>query len=178
MRRPLLFGLSDTLQSLFFSPKKPTANGIIWGLGPALQIPTATQELLGTGKWAIGPTVVILKMSNGWTYGALANQLWSFAGADSRTSMNQMFVQPFLSYTNKAAWTYTLNAESTYYWNKGDFALPFNLLISKLVTIGKLPVSFGAGARYWADHPDTGPRNWGARAVVTLLFPTGNSEKK
>ncbi|HRE32906.1 MAG TPA: hypothetical protein PLD88_13085, partial [Candidatus Berkiella sp.] len=118
------FGLNDTLQSLFFSPKKPT-NGIIWGVGPALQLPTGTQELLGTGKWAAGPTIVILKMTDtGWTIGALTNHLWSLAGSSGRDSLNQTFLQPFIAYTTKTAWTYTLNSESTYYWNQGDISLP------------------------------------------------------
>ncbi len=170
------FGLSDTLQSLFFSPKKPTESGIIWGLGPAIQIPTGTQTLLGTGKWAIGPTAVVLKMSKGWTYGILANHLWSFAGNEERASLNQTYMQPFLSYTTKTAWTYSLNSESTYYWNSDDLSMPFNLQISKLIKIGHLPVSIGGGPRYFAVDSDNGPRNWGARAVVTLLFPTDDSK--
>lgn len=166
-------GLSDTLQSLFFSPKNPV-HGMIIGVGPALQIPTGTQDLIDSGKWAIGPTIVVLKMAQGWTIGALANHLWSFAGNHNRNSLNQTFMQPFIAYTNKQAWTYTLNSESTYYWNQGDIALPVNAMISKLVHIGKQPVSFGAGIRYWIDSPDAGPRDIGYRLVVTFLFPTGN----
>lgn len=41
-------GLGDTTQSLFFSPKKPTSSGWIWGVGPALLLPTATEDELGT----------------------------------------------------------------------------------------------------------------------------------
>ena len=37
-------GLGDTTQSLFFSPKKPTSSGWIWGVGPALLLPTATED--------------------------------------------------------------------------------------------------------------------------------------
>ena len=49
-------GLGDTLQSFFLSPKAPGPGGIIWGVGPALLLPTATDRLLGSGKWAAGPT--------------------------------------------------------------------------------------------------------------------------
>jgi hypothetical protein len=48
------FGLGDTTQSLFFSPKGPTARGLIWGVGPAFLLPTATDDLLGTDQWARG----------------------------------------------------------------------------------------------------------------------------
>lgn len=43
-----LTGLGDITQSLFFSPKAPTSGGLIWGVGPALLLPTATDDLLGT----------------------------------------------------------------------------------------------------------------------------------
>ncbi len=69
-------GLSDTLQSLFFSPKAPARGGWIWGAGPVFLLPTATDDLLGAEKWAAGPTAVVLKQEKGWTYGMLANHLW------------------------------------------------------------------------------------------------------
>jgi len=37
--------------------------------------------------------------------------------------------------------------------------------------MGKLPVSIGAGVRHFADSPDTGPHGWGARLILTFLFP-------
>lgn len=44
------FGLSDTVQSFFFSPKAPTSGGWTWGAGPVLLVPTATDEVLGSEK--------------------------------------------------------------------------------------------------------------------------------
>ena len=107
------FGLSDTLQSFFFSPSD-TPGGVTWGIGPAIQWPTGTDPLIDSGKWAAGPTFVILKQQSGWTYGILANQIWSFAdagGPNTRPEVNQMFLQPFLAYTWKDSTTLTLNSE-------------------------------------------------------------------
>lgn len=164
-------GLGDTTQSLFFSPKAPGAGGIIWGAGPAILLPTATDDLLGSGKWGAGPTAVLLKQSGPWTYGVLANHIWSFAGDDDRSDVNSTFLQPFLSYTTPTAWTFTLNTESTYDWTHDDWSVPINFTVGKLVKFGKQPVSFTAGARYWAQTPESGPEGWGFRGVVTLLFP-------
>src|SRR5512135_2763374 len=75
------FGLGDTLQSFFFSPAAPSKKlGLIWGVGPAILIPTSTNDLLGAGKWAIGPTIVVLKPMGPWTVGLLFNQLWQVGG--------------------------------------------------------------------------------------------------
>ena len=37
--------------------------------------------------------------------------------------------------------------------------------------IGRLPISLGLGARYYAEAPSGGP-DWGLRFVVTLLLPS------
>jgi hypothetical protein len=164
-------GLGDITQSLFFSPKNPGPSGIVWGVGPAFLVPTATDDLLGGGKWGAGPTAVVLKQMGGWTVGALANHIWSFAGDGDRSDINSTFLQPFVSYTTKDAWTFGVNTESTYNWETEDWSVPINFTIGKLVKFDKQPVSFTAGVRYWAESPDSGPDGLGFRGVVTFLFP-------
>ena len=163
-------GLSDTVQSLFFSPKAPTAGGWIWGAGPVLLLPTATDDLLGAEKWGAGPTAVLLKQQNGWTYGVLANHLWSFAGEDARADVNATFLQPFVSFSTKKQTTFVLNTESTYDWETSQWTVPVNVVVSQLVKVGKLPVQFSLGGRYYAEKPAQGPE-WGLRFAVTFLFP-------
>ena len=167
------FGLGDIVQSLFFSPKAVGPSGIIWGVGPVALVPTATDPLLGGEKWGIGPTAVVLRQSGGWTYGALANHIWSFAGDDSRANVNATFLQPFITYTTPDAWTFALNTESTYNWTAETWSVPINASVSKLVHFGDQPVSLQAGVRYWAESPASGPEGFGGRLGVTFLFPTG-----
>ena len=166
------FGLADTTQSFFFSPKAPTSGGWIWGVGPALLIPTGTNDQLGASQWGVGPTFVVLKQEEGWTYGMLANQIWGVAGSDRLPDIDQVFLQPFVSKTTKTLWTFSLNTESTYNWEASEWSVPFNAVAQKLVKVGKFPIQFGLGARYWAETPeDQGPDNFGLRAQVTFLFP-------
>ncbi|MFO0934181.1 MAG: transporter [Planctomycetota bacterium] len=164
-------GLGDILQSAFFSPKEPTAGGIIWGAGPAILFPTASEDRLGGGKWAAGPTFVVLTQKCGWTVGLLANHLWSFAGDEDRADVNATFVQPFLSYTTKDAWTFGVNTESTYDWEAEAWSVPVNFTVGKLVKLGRLPVSLTGGVRYWAESPEGGAEGVGFRFVFTILLP-------
>lgn len=164
-------GIGDVVQSFFFSPKQPTAGGLIWGAGPAILLPTATDPLLGGEKWGIGPTAVLLKQEGPWTYGALGNHIWSVAGDSNRRNISSTFLQPFISYTTKDAWTFALDTESTYDWKGEEWSVPINFTVSKLVMFGKQPVSFSGGPRYWAASPENGPDGWGVRAGVSLLFP-------
>ena len=59
-------GIGDTTQSFFFSPKSPGPFGVIWGVGPALFIPSDADRLLSSGKWGAGPTGVALIPSSLW----------------------------------------------------------------------------------------------------------------
>ena len=169
-------GLSDTTQSFFLSPKKPGPFGLIWGLGPAFLYPTGTHPLLDTGTFSIGPTVVVLEQIGGWTAGALMNQLWSVVISEHRSSVSQMFLQPFAAYTTGTHTTFTISTESTANWNAssddGKWTVPVIFQISQILKIGRQPISIQIGGKYYADTPRYGP-NWGVRFNLTLLYPTG-----
>ena len=164
-------GIGDIVQSLFFSPQKPTADGLIWGAGPVFLLPTASNSRLGGEKWGLGPTGVVLTQRGPWTMGALGNHIWSVAGDSNRAAISATFVQPFLSYTTKTATTYGLNTESTYNWKTEDWSVPINVTVSQLMKWGNQPVQLGAGVRYWASSPASGPDGWGLRFSLTFLFP-------
>ena len=133
------FGLGDTVQSLFFSPKKPTAGGIIWGAGPVFLYPTGTDKFTTGKKWGAGPTFVVLKQFGTTTVGLLANHIWSVAGSNERPGISATFIQPFLAYTTKTAATFSINTESTYDWKSNQWKVPINALVSQLVRLGKQP---------------------------------------
>jgi len=164
------FGLGDVTQSVFFSPKKTGASGIVWGAGPAFLVPTATDRALGNDKWGVGPTVVVLKQAGHSTFGMLANHIWSFAGSDNRSDVSATFIQPFFAYATAKATTYTLNSEVSYDWKSEHWLIPINVQISQLMKFGNQPVSLGAGVKYYVESPAGGP-DWGLRLSLTFLFP-------
>jgi hypothetical protein len=164
-----LTGSSDILQSFFFSPKAPTAAGWIWGAGPVLSIPVAN-EGLGSERFGLGPTAVVLKQENGWTYGALTNHVWSVDDSGNDPDVSNTFLQPFLVYSTKTNVTYVLNSESTYNWETEEWTIPINLKVGKLMKFGEQRVQFQAGYRHYIDTPTGGP-GWGLTSQVTFLFP-------
>jgi len=164
-------GLGDIVASQFFSPKDATSSGWIWGVGPVWLLPTATEDALGSEKFGLGPTGVMLKQNGPWTYGGLVNHIWSVAGDDDRVDINATFMQPFLAYVTPTQTTFGLNTEATYDWEGEEWSVPINLTVAQLLKLGKLPVQLMAGIRYWAESPDGGADDWGARLQLTFLFP-------
>lgn len=163
------FGLGDAVQSFFVSPKK-TVGGWILGAGPVFLYPTATDDLLGLGRWGMGPTAIALQQKGPWTYGVLANHLWSLGRGDERGDVSATFMNPFLSYVTPTKTTFSVSPELTYDWETEHWLAPVNVVVSQLFVIGKQPVSVALGARYYFDAPSGGPE-WGLRLGVTLLFP-------
>ncbi len=163
------FGTGATTQSFFFSPKAPTSGGLIWGVGPAFLLPTATDGL-ASNQWGVGVTGVGLTQTGPWTIGALANHLWSITGNSEDGQISSTFLQPFVSYTLPSATSFTLNTESTYDWENDEWSVPVNATVGQIVHFGSQPVQLLGGVRYWASSPDGGPKDWGARLAMTFLF--------
>ena len=164
-------GLGDTLQSFFFSPKAPTSGGWIWGAGPALLLPTASNDLLTSDKWGLGPTAVALKQAGPITRGVLANHIWSVAGDDDRADLSNTFVQPFFVFTTPKALSYTAFADLTYYWKEDQWSAPISFGATKVTRLGNQMLSWGGFIKYWAKKTDTDPEEFSFRLQVTLLFP-------
>lgn len=162
------FGLGDTLQSFFFVP--PAVKGFTWGVGPAIQYKTGTDQLLSTEKWAAGPTLVALQQTGPWTVGILTNHIWSFAGDSARSEVSNTFLQPFIAYAASGGWTFTVNTQSTYDWVAKEWSVPLLFQVSKLTKIGKQPVSLAAGIKYWASSPVSGPHGVAGLVSVTFIY--------
>lgn len=165
------FGFGDMNPTFFFSPAKP--GKIIWGVGPAFVIPTATNDILGQGKFSIGPSVVVLTQPGHWTLGALTSNVWSVAGSGSRPDVNQMVLQYFVNYNLKKGYYISISPILTANWNaaSGDvWTVPFGGGIGRIMKLGFQPVNITAQFYGNAVHPsNTSP--WGMRLQLAFLFP-------
>ena len=163
------FGLGDLSYTAFFSPAKPAK--VTWGIGPSFIIPTATDDRLGSGKWSAGIGAVILTMPGKWVIGALAQNVWSFAGDENRADVKFLLAQYFVNYNFPAFYltsapiiTANWEAESGQKWT-----VPFGGGVGKLFP-GKPPINTQVQVFYYVEKPDNGP-DWSLRLQVQFLFP-------
>ncbi|WP_422023986.1 neuromedin U [Roseibium sp.] len=166
-----VFGLGDINYSLFFSPAD--AGPFIWGVGPSVTFPTATDERLGSQKLSMGPTAVVLTQPKPWSLGVLARQLWSVAGPDGRQDVNQFMVQPFVNYNFGEGWYAYSDPAITANWNANSdqmWTVPAGAGLGKIFKIGNQPMNVRAGAFANVIKPDAAP-DWYAKLTVQFLFP-------
>jgi hypothetical protein len=164
-------GLGDIQTSLFFSPAK--VGKIIWGAGPVISLPTATEDILGTKKVSIGPTAVALSIQGHWLFGALVQNLFSVAGPSARPDVNQMLMQPFVNYNMRHGWYLTSSPIITSNWevsSNNRWTVPVGGGVGKIVHFGKLPVNAYAQLFRNVERPD-GTTSWSARFQMQFLFP-------
>lgn len=162
------FGLSDATVTAFFAPK---SNKLIYGIGPAFLVPTATEKFLGTEKFGLGPSLLIMHQSNGLSLGFIANQIWSVAGNENRADFNQFYTQIFLSYSYKSGASLGVNTEITQNWEGDTTLISLNPSIGGITKFGTQVVQFSVQplipiVGHQAIKPD-----WGLRAVVAFVFP-------
>lgn len=163
-------GLGDILLTAFWVP---SGGSTMWGVGPVLEFPSGGEKR-GTQKWSAGPSGVILAQPGNWTLGALANQVWSFAGDSDRTDVSRGLLQYFIVYQLGDGWYVNSAPIITVNWKAPDgqkWKVPFGAGGGKLLFLGKLPVNVQSQAYWFAEKPDVGP-DWQLRVQVQLLLPT------
>jgi hypothetical protein len=164
--------------TFFLSPRKPKK--LIWGVGPAFVIPTATNNILGQGKFSLGPSVVALAQPGHWTLGALVNNVWSVAGDGSRPDVNQMLLQYFVNYNLKKGWYLSVSPIITANWEATSgnvWTVPFGGGVGRVMKLGFQPVNLTAQFYGNAVHP-AGTSSWGMRLQIAFLFPKLSKEQE
>jgi hypothetical protein len=176
------YGLGDIEGEAYLTPG--SFDKWVWGVGPALQAPTATSSELGTGKWSAGPALGVFYINGPWANGVLAHQLWSFAGARDRAEVNQSTFEPTISYNFDSGWFLGFDSSMTADWTAAHdqrWTIPIGLDVGKTFQVGSQgeSLSFQVGTYYNVLRAE-GVGRWLVRFQVTLTLPkhSAGSENK
>ena len=162
------FGLSDATVTAFFAPK---TKGIILGVGPAFLVPTATEKFLGTEKFGVGPSVLVMHQGKGLSIGFIANQIWSVAGNEDRADFNQFYTQIFLTHSYKSGASLGITSEITQNWEGNTTLITLSPNVGAITKLGGQTMQFAVMPLIpIVGHSDIRP-DWGLRAVVAFIFP-------
>ncbi len=143
-----------------------------WGVGPVMLFPTATDEQLGTGKWAVGPAVGFVARSQKLMWGLFNQNLFSFAGDGQREEVKVSTLQPIINFSLPDKWSIGASEMNvTYDWVKSNWTvLPLGVKVAKLVKFGNLPLQFSGSYEYNFADDFVAPQ-WAVNFTVKFLFP-------
>jgi hypothetical protein len=164
-------GLSDISLIAFLTPSR--SGNFVWGMGPAFLLPTATDDLLGTGKWSAGPAAAGIYMNGPWVVGAIAQNLWSFAGDDDRSDVDAMTLRPIVNYNLPHGWYLTSSPSIAANWEADAderWLVPVGGGVGKVYSIGRQRMSTTIESYYHAVSPSIGPE-WQLRVQHSFLYP-------
>jgi hypothetical protein len=165
------YEVGDINQIFAITPSHPST--LIWGAGPVLSYPTASSPSFGSGKFSGGPTLVALVMPGDWVIGALAHNMWSFAGAGDRDRVNLLTLEPFIYYNFSDGSYLTSNPTITANWiarGRDRWTVPVGGGAGKLFMVGGQAIDAQFGLYYNVLHPSLAS-DWQFRFDVSFIFP-------
>ena len=161
-------GIGDTSFTAFLSPAN--TGGLVWGAGPALVLPTSTDDRLGADEWAVGPSVVLLTMPGNWVVGTLVSNVWDI---DGDTEINQLTWQYFINYNFNDGWYLTSSPIMTANWEAEsgeEWTVPVGGGIGRIFRVGKQALNAQFQYFYNLEQPE-GTGDWSIRAQLQFMFP-------
>lgn len=170
--RGYITGIGDITPTFFFTAAHPKK--LLWGIGPAIVLPTASNPQLGQGKYSLGPAVVMLAMPGDWVLGVLVYNVWSVGGQSSRANVDQMTLQYFINYNMPHGWYLTSQPILTANWmiNKSSnrWVIPLGGGVGHVFKIGHQAINASLQAYNNIKTQIVGPQ-WNAELNIQLLFP-------
>lgn len=154
--------------------------GFQWGVGPILQMPTATNNDLGSEKWSAGPAAIMvyntsLRRDRDLTVGLLNQNFFSFAGDSDRKSVDRSTLQYFATWSITDNWG--LLSAPTITWDRnadgGEWTIPVSLGVSYTTKLGDIPTRFVLEPQYFIEQNDNYGADWNIRFAIAMFLPKG-----
>jgi hypothetical protein len=164
-----------------FAPKEAikTDNDatLLWAVGFDLALPTAQEEILGSGKYSAGPSALGVYIGPKWKFGALVQQYWDFASDDKgRDDVNLTNLQSIYYYALDSTTSIGAAPNIIMNWEQDSdnfLTLPIGTGLSKTFQFGKVPVRFGAEVHYSLIRPDDEiGSDWNLRFYMIPAVPS------
>lgn len=165
-------GIGDINPTIFFSPVSTTI--FIWGAGPTMILPTASNKQSGQGKWSVGPEFVMLATPGNWVLGVLAYNVWSVAGDSNRSNVSNFNLQYFLNYNLPKGWYINTTPTITANWyaiSSDRWTIPWGIGAGHVFDVGTQPVNVQLQVYANSSAPKLVGANWTTYFTISFLYP-------
>lgn len=152
------FGLGDFTDILLYAPNK--SKGLQWGVGGVFGFPTATDDVLGNGKWTAGPAVRLAHQGEHWHFGLVAGNLLSYAGDSDRGDVNQLLMRGLVRGTFNNGWFFIYSPIITANWNAASgqkWLVPVGGGVGKTFRVKSRPMNISLHVYGNVIKPDGAP---------------------
>ena len=147
------------------------SSGEQFGIGPLLAAPTATNHLLGSGKWQLGGALVYFNANSLQVqFGGLVTWQASIAGDENRENTNLLVAQPF-GFWQLGGGTY-LRTAPLWVFNieTGDYNIPFGFGIGKIIKVGNTVYNIFIEPQFTILHEGIGQPEFQLFMALNMQF--------
>jgi hypothetical protein len=165
-------GLGDlTLMDLFVLPK---VGDVTLAAGPILVVPTATDDVLGAGKWQAGAAGIAIAPQHWGLLGGLVTYQHSFAGNSDREDVSLLTLQPIVNFNLSDGWYVRSSAIWNFDIESGNYSIPVGLGLGKVIPVNdKVTMNAFAEPQYTLFSHGAGQPEWQIFAGVNFQFAIG-----
>jgi hypothetical protein len=165
-------GFGDVLSGFFFSRKHRNSRSHL-GIGPVITFPSATNPILGSGQWTIGPGAHFSTEVGRLTTGFFIWQSWGLTDDPGKKRINQLFGKPFLIYELSPKWNLVyIPLGLSHSWKSpagDDWTVPLGGGIRRLFKIRDQKMGFQFQAFDYVARKPKDPE-WELRMTIEFLF--------
>lgn len=164
-------GLGDIQYESFFGPAGERT--LYWGIGPLVEIPSASNNALGSRKWSAGLGGLGTLVKGPFVAGLRANHLRSFAGGGNYPDVDLTTLQYFAYWNIGHGWSLGTSPINTANWEASSdeiWTVPVGGGIGKMVMNGRMPINLKLEAYHYVEQPVTGAE-WSLLFEVQFLLP-------
>ncbi|ARP79299.1 hypothetical protein [Bordetella genomosp. 6] len=140
------------------------------GVGPLLTMPTATDRLLGTGKWSGGLAAVAVHSSPRGLLGGLVQWQHSFAGQNDRETVHTATLQPFVIHNLQQGWYLRSTAIWTFDLQRSQYYIPLGAGAGRAWRVGKTIVNAFVEPQWTVAHKGEGLPQFTVFAGLNFTF--------
>jgi hypothetical protein len=164
-------GFGDVLSGFFFG-RKDAHEDYHLRIGPVWTFPTATDDILGSNQWTVGPGVHYSTEIGRLTAGFFLWQSWGFAVQDGAKRINQLFGKPFLIYEMTEKWHLVyipLGMSHSWGSSKQSWTVPIGGGVRRLFSFCGQDMGFQAQLFDYVARKKYDPE-WEFRMTIEFLF--------
>ncbi len=134
-------------------------SGFLWSAGATTTLPIATEDELGTDRWALGPGFQLGQVTKKSVIGFFLNHQWDVGGSGD-TDISLTTVQVFGVYLPGGGWNMGSVPIISYDHEGEEWTIPINFGFGKTVIINGRPWKFAMEINYYVDQPDAFGPEW------------------
>jgi hypothetical protein len=159
------YGFADMGMDLAYG--RTTKSGYLFAAGLLSGMPIGSGRL-SSDTWTVGPEVLVGKLSKEYVIGIFPSQQWDVSGPKDT---NLTSIQPLLSYLPGGGFVIGSSGAITYNWESEQWTVPIQLILSKTLKIGKMPIKIALEANYYVEKSDALGQEWMVGLNITPVVP-------